>query len=153
MAVLVWPWRVLCSPQAAEVMWAAPQETESCPASCKTAISSAGLNSWGCALQLNLHQKKKKVEVTLTFEWVMQAPPGGGLEGKMGKGAPWNRWGGGLSPWPWFWQISARGLPWWLSGKDSACQCRRRGFNPWSRKIPHALEQLSPCTTATEPVL
>ena len=22
------------------------------------------------------------------------------------------------------------GLPWWLSGKESACQCRRHGFNP-----------------------
>ena len=31
------------------------------------------------------------------------------------------------------------GLPWWLSGKDSACQCRRckrHGFNPWFGKIP-----------------
>ena len=24
----------------------------------------------------------------------------------------------------------------WLSSKESACQCRRRGFNPWVRKIP-----------------
>ena len=34
---------------------------------------------------------------------------------------------------------AAAGLPWWLSGKDSACQCRRRtirGFNPWVGKIP-----------------
>ena len=23
-----------------------------------------------------------------------------------------------------------RGLPWWLSGKEPACQCRRRGFDP-----------------------
>ena len=23
-------------------------------------------------------------------------------------------------------------------------------FDPWSRKIPHAVEQLSPCTTTTE---
>ena len=30
----------------------------------------------------------------------------------------------------------ARRLPWWLSGKESACQCRRPGFNPWVRKIP-----------------
>ena len=36
-----------------------------------------------------------------------------------------------------------RGLPWWLSGKESACQCREHGFNLWSRKIPHATEQLS----------
>ena len=28
------------------------------------------------------------------------------------------------------------GLPRWLSGKESACQCRRREFNPWVRKIP-----------------
>ena len=28
------------------------------------------------------------------------------------------------------------GLPWWLSGKESACQCRRHGFSPWVRKIP-----------------
>ena len=31
------------------------------------------------------------------------------------------------------------GLPIWLSGKESTCQCRRsrrRGFDPWVRKIP-----------------
>ena len=27
-------------------------------------------------------------------------------------------------------------LPWWLSGKESTCQCRRCGFDPWLRKIP-----------------
>jgi len=26
-------------------------------------------------------------------------------------------------------------LPWWLSGKETACQCRRRRVNPWVRKI------------------
>ena len=34
-----------------------------------------------------------------------------------------------------------KGLPWWLSGKESACQYRRHGFNPCSGKIPHALEK------------
>ena len=29
-----------------------------------------------------------------------------------------------------------RNLPRWLSSKDSACQCRRLGFDPWARKIP-----------------
>ena len=24
----------------------------------------------------------------------------------------------------------------WLSGKESACQCRRCGFDPWVGKIP-----------------
>ena len=27
-------------------------------------------------------------------------------------------------------------LPRWFSGKESTCQCRRSGFNPWVRKIP-----------------
>ena len=27
------------------------------------------------------------------------------------------------------------GLPWWLSGKEFACQCQRCGFNPRVRKI------------------
>ena len=29
-----------------------------------------------------------------------------------------------------------QGLPRWLSGKESACQCRRPRFDPWVRKIP-----------------
>ena len=32
--------------------------------------------------------------------------------------------------------ISVKGLPWWIRGKESACQYRRPGFNPWIRKIP-----------------
>ena len=28
------------------------------------------------------------------------------------------------------------GLLGWLSGKESACQCKRCGFNPWVGKIP-----------------
>ena len=27
-------------------------------------------------------------------------------------------------------------LPWWLSGKEPACQCRKHRFNPWVRKVP-----------------
>ena len=44
-------------------------------------------------------------------------------------------------------------LPWWLHGKESTCQCRRRRFDPWVGKIPHAAEQLSLCAATTEPVL
>ena len=43
------------------------------------------------------------------------------------------------------------GLPQWLSGKESPWQCRRHGFDPWSRKIPQAAGQLSLYTTAIEP--
>ena len=35
--------------------------------------------------------------------------------------------------------LRALGLPRWLSGKESACLCRRHkrcGFNPWVGKIP-----------------
>ena len=31
-----------------------------------------------------------------------------------------------------------------------SCQCRGHRFGPWSGKIPHAMEQLSLCATATE---
>ena len=34
------------------------------------------------------------------------------------------------------------GLPRWLSGKESTCQCRRRGFKPWVGKIPWRRERL-----------
>ena len=48
-------------------------------------------------------------------------------------------------------------LPWWLSVGESACQCRRQVIGPGSGRIPHAMEQLSLCTTticdcALEPV-
>ena len=37
--------------------------------------------------------------------------------------------------------------------KSPPANAGRHGFKPWSRKIPHAAEQLSLCTTTTEPVL
>ena len=43
------------------------------------------------------------------------------------------------------------GLPWWCSGWESACQCRGHGFEPWSGKVPHAVEQMGPWATITEP--
>ena len=30
-----------------------------------------------------------------------------------------------------------KGLPRWLSGEESTCQCRVHGCDPWSGKIPH----------------
>ena len=43
----------------------------------------------------------------------------------------------GLFQWVSLWPLTI-GLPRWLSGKESTCQCRRLkrcGFNPWVRKI------------------
>ena len=37
----------------------------------------------------------------------------------------------------------------WLSGKESACQCRRHGFDSWVRKIPWRREWL--CTPGNLP--
>ena len=48
-------------------------------------------------------------------------------------------------------KTALQGLPWWRSGWESACQCRGHGFEPWSGKIPHAVEQLGPLATITEP--
>ena len=44
------------------------------------------------------------------------------------------------------------GLPHWLSGKESTCQCRRHRFNSWPRKIPPAteLQLLSLCSKVWE---
>jgi len=47
-------------------------------------------------------------------------------------------------------RIQEKGLPWWLSSKESTRQFRKQSFDPWSGKIPHASEHLSPCTSATE---
>ena len=43
---------------------------------------------------------------------------------------------------------SYAGIP---CGWESACWCKGNGFSPWSRKIPHAVEQLSPNAATTEP--
>ena len=32
--------------------------------------------------------------------------------------------------------VKYAGLPWWLNVKESTCQCRRLGFDPWIGKIP-----------------
>ena len=42
--------------------------------------------------------------------------------------------------------IQVVGLAWWLSGKESACQCRRRWrreFNPWVGKILPLEEEMA----------
>ena len=50
-----------------------------------------------------------------------------------------------------FFKKSTVGLPWWRSDWESACQCRGHGFEPWSGRIPHAVEQLGPWATTAEP--
>ena len=53
----------------------------------------------------------------------------------------------------WFQKPQTTGLPWWFIGKEHTRVNAGDGFNPWSGKVPHVSEQLSPCTTSTEPVL
>ena len=40
--------------------------------------------------------------------------------------------------------------PCWSSGREPACQCRRHGFDPWSRRIFYFSGQLNPCTTTAK---
>ena len=66
-----------------------------------------------------------------------------------------SRWRDDLGLPRWLTRVLIKGkqrIPWWLSGKESTCQCRRQRFDPWSRKISHTVEQLSLCATTTEPV-
>ena len=44
------------------------------------------------------------------------------------------------------------GLAWWGSSKEFSCKSRERGFDLWSRKIPHAAEQ-SPHVITTKSTL
>ena len=44
------------------------------------------------------------------------------------------------------------GFPGGTVVKNPSANARDR-FEPWYGKIPHAAEQLSPCTTTTEPAL
>ena len=37
--------------------------------------------------------------------------------------------------------------------KNPPANAGGQGFDPWSGKMPHAAEQLSPCATTTEPAL
>ena len=45
------------------------------------------------------------------------------------------------------------GLSWCLSVKETTCQWKRHGFNPWSRKIPPAPEKQSLWATTPDTVL
>ena len=38
-------------------------------------------------------------------------------------------------------EIKMWGLRLWLNGKVSVCQCKGPWFDPWARKIPHAVQQ------------
>ena len=54
-------------------------------------------------------------------------------------------------------KLSFKKMKWGFPGgtvvKNPPAKCRGHGFEPWSGKIPHAAEQLSPCATTTEPEL
>ena len=46
-------------------------------------------------------------------------------------------WKSEMLNWTWWrLQFLFKGLPWWLQGKESVCQCKRCGFDPWVKKIP-----------------
>ena len=48
-------------------------------------------------------------------------------------------------------QEASLGLPWWSNGEEFALQCKGHQFDPWSSKIPHAMEQLNPVPQLLSP--
>ena len=64
----------------------------------------------------------------------------------------WTELKGWRDIWRWFLRCYG-GLPWWLSGKASACQCRRHGFNPWSGKTLTWSWATKPMCQTVKPVL
>ena len=50
-------------------------------------------------------------------------------------------------------KILAKGFPGGTVVKNLPANAEDTGVSPWSGKIPHAAEQLSPCATTTEPAL
>lgn len=43
------------------------------------------------------------------------------------------------------------GLPWWSGDYESTLQFRGHRFYPWSKKVSHVAEQLSPFAMTSEP--
>ena len=70
---------------------------------------------------------QRELQICLKFDLTCRT----GAYGKMGTLVKSELWAlGSILPYPLY------RLPWWLSGKESVCQCKRRGFNPWIKKIP-----------------
>ena len=47
------------------------------------------------------------------------------------------------------------GLPWWLNGKESTCQCRKNRFDPWSVTQRNGMElnlEDPTCHGVTKPI-
>ena len=44
-------------------------------------------------------------------------------------------------------------LPLWLTGRESASQCRTTETDPWSGIFPHAVELLNPRATTIQPII
>ena len=73
------------------------------------------------------HSLQKYIRISFKDTWVLLFPPAG--EVWRIRTLPTPQKDCGSFKW-------GPGLPRWLSGKESACHCRRRGFDPWVRKIP-----------------
>ena len=105
------------------------------------------LEKWGILTQRYTqggHPLKKKAGASLAVQWPrlhalnawwLGSIPGQGIRSHM------VQWRVSIL------QLKKRywGLPFWFSGKESTCQCRRRRFDPWWGKI-------SPCHRATKPL-
>ena len=69
------------------------------------------------------------------------------------KNLPWNLMNNQYCSFIEFMNLKHWRFPWWSSGKESTCQYRGHGFDPWYRKTAHAKKQLGQCITSTESML
>ena len=64
-----------------------------------------------------------------------ELPPGRGSMAQKGPRDCWTEPGSSQEHCP-KQTLGLLGLSWWLSSKETTCQCRRQGFDPWVGKIP-----------------
>ena len=159
----LWCWRRLL-----RVPWAASRSNQS------LLKISPGCSLVGLMLKLKLQYFGHLMRRTDCLEKTLML---GKIEGRRRQGWQRMKWLDGILTW-WI-RVWASSGSWWWTGKPgvlqsmgsqrvvhnwatelnwtgipvvkkSACQCKWHRFDPWSGKIPHAMEQLSTCTTTPD---
>ena len=75
--------------------------------------------------------------VAQSWTWLKRLSSSSSKIGLLARFCAWEKWGSEKGS-----KDHTAGLPWWLSGIESTCQCCRHRFDPWCEKIPQAPKQL-----------
>ena len=144
----LWCWRRLL-----RVPWIARRSNQSILK--RISVLSIHWKGWCWGWNSNTLATWSKVLIHLKRPWCWERLKAGGEGDNRG----WDGWMASLTQWRWVW-VNSRSwwwtgrpgvlrsmrswrvghdwvteLNWWLSNKESACQCRRHRFDPWVRKI------------------